>query len=162
MHKNVFTLDGFAGAYIGYADGSNWNGWAMPYFELPEALEVAEGFNECAEHPMEYDRVYDQFYVWDEGNEDYDIIKGRDFITDHGVKHLYGIGAGSWTWDEEFSKPIADFIEELFWDYDFEIDKQATAEKLKDFITFKNVLTILRSDVDAGIKISKIQEELQC
>lgn len=162
MHKNVFTIDGFRGAYIGYTDGSTWNGWAMPYFEKEEALQVMQGFNECAQSPMQYDEIYDQFYMFDEDAMEIDIWTRQKFITDHGIKYLYGIGSGAWTWDKESCKSIAAFIEELFWDYDFEIDKQVTAEKLKDFKLFKSVLTILRSDVDAEIKISKIQEELQC
>lgn len=162
MRKNVFTLDGFAGAYIGYTDGSTWNGWAMPYFEKEEAMQVMQGFNECAQSPMQYDEIYDQFYLFDEDNMEIDIWTRQKFITDHGIKYLYGIGAGAWTWDEEFSKPIAEFVAELFADYDIEIDERLTTNKLKDFNKFKSVLITLRSDVDAETKISKIQEELQC
>ena len=65
MRKAVFTIGEESKAYIGYTSGKLWNGWATPYFEFEEAKRVAEGFNECAEYPMEYDEVYDQFYILD-------------------------------------------------------------------------------------------------
>lgn len=160
MRKTVFTIGEVADAYVGYTSGRLWNGWATPHFELAEAMRVMQSFNECAEYPMQYDEVYDQFYIMDD--EELEIWKGENCQTTEGMKHLYGIGAYSWVWDEEDSKPIAEYIADLFEDYDFEIDQQAIAEKLKDFNTFKNVLIILRSDVDAETTISKIQEELQC
>lgn len=65
MHKNVFTIDGLSYAYIGYTSNKRWNGWATPHFELAEALEVMHDYNECAESLMQYDEVYDQFYILD-------------------------------------------------------------------------------------------------
>ena len=59
MHKAVFTIGEYPKAYIGYTSGRLWNGWATPAFELAEAKRVAEGFNECAEFPIQYDEIYD-------------------------------------------------------------------------------------------------------
>ena len=42
MRKSVFTVDGFADAYIGYTRGDRWNGWAAPYFEREEAIRVMQ------------------------------------------------------------------------------------------------------------------------
>ena len=104
MRKSMFTIDSYPTAHIGYTEGRKWNGWATPYFEMDEALEVMAEFNECADHPMCYDKIYDQFYVWDEGNDDFETWKGKDYATADGIKHLYGIGAFSWVWDEERSR----------------------------------------------------------
>ena len=59
MKKAVFTIGEYPKAYIGYTSGKLWNGWATPAFELTEAKRVAEGFNETAEYPMQYDEIYD-------------------------------------------------------------------------------------------------------
>jgi hypothetical protein len=70
---------------------------------------------------MEYDPIYDQFFVWDEGNEDYDIVKGEDLMTEDGIKHLYGIGAGNWLWsaaDERKCFYLAQQIEDFIYEYD--------------------------------------------
>lgn len=98
MQPTVFTLENYPQAYMGYLAPIKGK-WKMAYFELAEAKRIAKGFNECAEHPMEYDPIYDQFFVWDEGNQDYDITKGTDCVTADGIKHLYGIGSGMWLWD---------------------------------------------------------------
>jgi hypothetical protein len=121
LKKSVFTIEDYPKAYIGYTSPMKWKCWDMPYFELEEAKRVAEGFNECAEHPMEYDPIYDQFYAWDAGNEDYDFVKGEDFLTEDGIKHLYGIGAGSWLWDgitESKCQCLAASIEDFIYEYD--------------------------------------------
>lgn len=121
MQKSVFTIEDYPKAYIGYFPKFKWKGWAMAHFELDEAKRVADGFNESAEHPMTYDPIYDQFYVWDEGNEDYDFVKGRDCMTEDGMKHLYPIGAGNWFWDNISDTKcfnLALKIEDFIWEFD--------------------------------------------
>lgn len=100
MHKAIFTIGEHPKAYIGYTSGKSWNGWATPYFELDEAKRVAEDFNETAEFPMQYDEVYDQFYILDTETSDLETWQGIDMPTAKGIKHLYGIGAYSWMWEE--------------------------------------------------------------
>ena len=116
MRKTVFTIGEVADAYIGYTSGRLWNGWATPHFEIEEALRVMQSFNETAEYPMKYDDVYDQFYILDTETTELEAWKGENCITTEGIKHLYGIGAYSWVWDEEHSKPIAECIAELIED----------------------------------------------
>lgn len=162
MHKAVFTIGEYPKAYIGYTSGKLWNGWATPYFEKEEAIRVAEGFNECAEYPMQYDEVYDQFYILDKETEELEKWKGEDIVTAEGTKHLYGIGAYSWVWDEESVESVAKGIEDLLWDYDIEANWQSIAEELKDFILFALVTAILRDDSSAETKIQNLRRELKC
>ena len=118
MKRTVFTIGEYPKAYIGYTSGRLWNGWATPYFEFEEAKRVAEGFNECAEYPIQYDKVYDQFYVLDTETSELETWKGEDIHTTLGIKHLYGIGAYSWVWDDvgsvterrKFAEQIEEFI----------------------------------------------------
>ena len=120
MRKNVFTFDDFTHSYIGYTSGDRWNGWATPYFTLAEALEIMHGYNECAESPMQYNYVYDQFYILDKDTAELEIWKGKDYHTDDGIKHLYGIGAYSWVWDDitEYDiESIARGIEDFIWEF---------------------------------------------
>lgn len=175
MHKTVLTIEDYPKAYIGYTSPIKWKCWDMPYFELSEAQRVAEGFNECAEHPMTYDPIYDQFYVWDAGNEDYDIIKGEDFITDEGIKHLYGIGAGNWLWDainERKCHNLAMEIEDFIYEYDTYhyadecLDRMQTVEgiakQLKELNTFQQIWEIWHNDdLTEELKFEKLGGILQ-
>ena len=140
MRKTVFTIGEFPKAYIGYTEGNSWNGWATPYFALDEAKRVAEGFNECAEYPMQYDEVYDQFYILDTETEELETWKGINVPTPEGIKHLYGIGAYSWVWDEandQDCKYLAEVIEDFLYEYDtysyrdVGIDREEVVEAIK-------------------------------
>jgi hypothetical protein len=160
MHKAVFTIEDYPKAYFGYCPNYQWKGiWDMAHFELDEAKRIAEGFNETAEHPMEYDPIYDQFFVWDEGNEDYDFVKGEDVITDDGIKHLYPIGAGNWFWsavDDRKCFYLAQGIEDFLYEYDTysyrdvgierEEIVEAIKEQLKELKTFQQVYEIWESE----------------
>ena len=144
MHKAVFTIGEYPKAYIGYTAGRLWNGWATPYFELAEAKRVAEGFNECAESPMLYDEVYDQFYILDKESGELEKWQGTDYTTDEGIKHLYGIGAYSWVWDKETDRDIkylAEGIEDFIYEYDtygyrdVGIEREEMVEAIKTQLT---------------------------
>lgn len=150
MRKSVFTVDGFADAYIGYTNGDRWNGWATPYFEKEEAIRVMQGFSKCVEETeqMTYDEANDMFVVWIEGYNDYDYWKGEDLQTEEGIKHLYGIGAYSWVWDnaKDFIHSTAQQIEDFLFEYDtYEHrdqydDRYAVVEKIKEQLQDPNVL----------------------
>lgn len=173
--KAVFTIEDYPKAYMGYTAPIKWKCWDMAHFELAEAKRVAEGFNECAEHPMTYDPIYDQFFVWDEGNEDYDIIRGEDIETEEGIKHLYGIGAGNWLWDgitERKCFNLAQEIEDFIYEYDtYEAkdqysDRYAMVEKiktkLKDLTTFQQVYEVWNDeDLKAEQKFETLRKELK-
>ena len=119
MHKTVFTIEEHPKAYIGYAS-VQWKLWDMAHFELDVAKEILEDFKND-EHPMSYDEETDRFKLWDEGFGDYVFIVGEDCHTEEGIKHLYGIGAGSWLWDsanEGIRRYLAEGIEDFIWEYD--------------------------------------------
>lgn len=157
MRQAVFTIDCYPKAYIGYTSGKLWNGWATPYFEKEEAIRVAEGFNECAEFPMQYDEIYDQFYA--RYDDDYEIWKGEDIQTADGIKHLYGIGAYCWIWDEANDQDrlhLAQWIEDFIYEFDtYEyrdvgIDREemveAIKEQLKELNIFKQAYEIWHNE----------------
>lgn len=159
MHKAVFTIGEYPKAYIGYTSGKLWNGWATPYFEKEEAIRVAEGFNETAEFPIQYDEVYDQFYILDTETSDLETWKGEDISTTEGIKHLYGIGAYSWVWDEgtdRDSNHLALVIEDFIFEFDTYhyqdecLDRMQTVEaiatQLKELTTFQKVYEICRNE----------------
>jgi hypothetical protein len=174
MHKAVFTIEDYPKAYMGYTAPIKWKCWDMAHFELAEAKRVAEGFNECAEHPMQYDPIYDQFFVWDEGNEDYDIVKGEDCITEDGIKHLYGIGAGNWFWsamDERKCFNLAQAIEDFIYEFDtygyrdVGIDREemveAIKEQLKELIIFQQAYEIWHNeDLSSDERFDKLSKLL--
>ena len=160
MYKNVFTIDGFDYVYIGYTSGRRWNGWATPHFELAEALEVMHEYNECSDEIlMEYDKVYDQFYKLDKDSGELETWKGKDYDTTEGIKHLYGIGAYSWVWDDINENDIYNismWIEDFIWEFDTYhyqdecLDRMQTVEviqnQLKDFNTLKQAIRIFYND----------------
>jgi hypothetical protein len=159
MHKAVFTIGEYPKAYIGYTTGKLWNGWATPYFEKEEAIRVAEGFNECAENPIEYDEIYDQFYILDKETTELEKWEGIEIQTAEGFKHVYGIGAYSWVWDEANDRDnnyLAQGIEDFIYEYDtygyrdVGIDREELVEaiknQLRDLTTFQQVYEIWHDD----------------
>ena len=170
MYKKVFTIDGFDHVYIGYTSGHRWNGWATPHFEFAEALEVMHDYNECAEPPMQYDEVYDQFYILDKETAELEVWKGENYNTIEGIKHLYGIGAYSWVWDDITNYDIlniAERIEGFIWEFDTYhyqdecIDRMQTVEtiqkQLKDFNTLKQAIRIFyNDDLTEELKFEKL------
>ena len=151
LRKTVFTVDGFADAYIAYTAGARWNGWAVGYFEKDEAIRVMQGYNQSAEEPMVYNEASDSFIIWhDNDGLDYEYWKGEDIQTEDGIKHLYGIGAYSWVWDnaKDFILSTAQQIEDFLFEYDtYEHrdqydDRYAAVEKIKEQLQVPNVLKL--------------------
>lgn len=170
MHKNVFTIDGFNYPYIGYTSGLRWNGWATPYFKLAEALEIMKDFNECADNPMQYNKVYDQFYILDKETAELEVWKGENYNTEEGIEHLYGIGAYSWVWDDitEYDiESIARGIEDFIWEFDtYEHRDQyddreelvdSIIAQLKEFKTLKQAIKIFyNNDLTEELKYYRL------
>ena len=150
MRKLVFTIDGFADAYIGYTGGHLWNGWATPYFEKDEAERVMAGYNQDLDEPdlMYYDEVGDAFVVYTEGHDNYDYWQGADIRTQDGIKHLYGIGAYSWVWDDDggllYKKSLARQVAEFM--YDDDDDMWVIAKKFSDLEVYADTIRIMRND----------------
>ena len=171
MYKKVFTIDGFDYVYLGYTSGRRWNGWATPHFELAEALEVMHEYNECSDEIlMEYDKMYDQFYKLDKDSGELETWKGEYYNTTEGIKHLYGIGAYSWVWDDITDYDIENIalrIEDFIWEFDTYhyqdecIDRMQTVEtiqkQLKNFNTLKQAIKIFyNDDLTEELKFEKL------
>ena len=157
MKKAVFTIDGFAEAYIGYTKGDHWNGWATPHFEKSDALRVMDDYNKNTESPMFYNEEFDTFYHF--GTDSYEgaMWKGADYQTEEGIKHLYDIGAYCWVWDavnDNDRRYIAQQVEEFIFYYDtytywdeYDDRREETVakitEQLKDFDVLKQTIIVM-------------------
>ena len=121
MKQAVFTIDDNQLAYIGYTIGERWKHYDVPYFDIDTAMQIVTEFNTIAEYPIIYDSIYDQFYLYDERNKEYEIYKPKEFQTARGIKKLYPIKSWYWEW-EEFTEgnihALARGIEDFLWEYD--------------------------------------------
>lgn len=174
--KAVFTIDGFAEAYIGYMGKSRWNGWAIPYFEKEEAIRVMKDYNKNSDSPMYYNEGKDKFYHFGTDSYSGETWRGEDMQTEDGIKHLYGIGAGSWIWDDTNKSDIlsiAQQVEEFiyyhdtynYWD-EYDIRREETVakinEQLQDFNILKEVMiTLYNEDLKAEQKFEALGKELK-
>lgn len=86
-------------SFWGYTQGKKWNGWAMPLFLKEQADKVAEAFNAEGD-TVTYNPQTDSFIVLLDGADEYEVFKGVEI---DGTMY-YPIGAGSWIWDEEYTK----------------------------------------------------------
>lgn len=175
MIKAVFTMNGFEYPHIGYTSGRLWNGWATPHFEIDEARAIMKEFNECAEFPMQYDEIYDQFYILDTETTELEVWKGENCQTKEGIKHLYGIGAYAWVWDSVSQaniKSVAQKIEDFLWELDtyehrdnYNSREELTEEiisQLQDLNTLKQVLIIFYAEELTKEELyNKLKEELK-
>lgn len=160
MHKAVFTIDDNKLAYIGYTIGEKWKHYNVPYFDMDTAIQIVEEFNSISECPIIYDDVYDQFYLYDEGNEEYEIYKTKEFKTAEGIKKLYPIKGWYWEWEEFTERNIntlAEGIEDWLWEFDTYhyqdecLDRMQTVEAIKnqfrDLETLAEAIEIYYSDL---------------
>lgn len=103
--------------------------------------------------------MYDQFYKLDKDSGELETWKGKDYDTTEGIKHLYGIGAYSWIWDDINENDIYNismWIEDFIWEFDTYhyqdecLDRMQTVEvtqnQLKDFNTLKQAIRIFYND----------------
>lgn len=159
MHKAVFTIGDSSNVYIGYTDGTLWNGWATPSFELSEARKVMLDYN------LKYDSKTDTFI------SDDDIVatwQGYDIQTPEGTKHVYNIGAYSWVWDTYSAREVALAVDEFIWEWDIYsyIDVFGICRERKAVVTeltqqlspqrIKQVLQILNGNNSAESKIKEL------
>lgn len=85
--------------YWVWSTGENWNGWAVPYFELKEALKYARHSQTIkGASPTVYDEARDAFVTQLEG-EDEPQVEGPTTIQvpERGEIKVYPLGGG-WTW----------------------------------------------------------------
>lgn len=172
MKRTIFTIDGVAQAYIGYTDGDDWNGFETPYFEVAEALDIMAKYNQLGiDEQMQYDEDRDEFFVYEEALEEFTIWKGKNLVTEDGIKHLYGIGAYYWMWDSMGAtkhREVAQQVEEFiyyhdtynYWDeYDTRREDVVTkiTEQFQDLNTFHKAICIMRRE---DLKAEEIVEAL--
>jgi hypothetical protein len=178
MRKTVFTIDDNKLAYIGYTIGEKWKHYDVPYFDIDAAIKIVEEFNTIAEYPIIYDSIYDQFYLYDEGNKEYEIYKPKEFKTAGGIKKLYPIKGWYWQW-EEFTEGniqnLAEGIEDWLWEFDtyaywdcfgIEWDREFIVMKikaqLKELETLAKTIKIYYSDIlSAEEKYNALREGLK-
>lgn len=100
--KGTFSLDGLEGTFKGWTSERTWNGWAMPLFELEEALKIVKAFKDEGYYAR-YDESENVIYIntFDDTDdmELMDICDCVSRITDDGTMlEVFDIGSGSWTW----------------------------------------------------------------
>jgi hypothetical protein len=92
-----FAIEEADTEFEGWTNGKCWNGWAMPYFEFVEAQRVVELLTDPK---GKYDAVRDCF-ISINGDGEEEIWEAVNVSLLGGVQiKVYGIGAGSWIWDE--------------------------------------------------------------
>ena len=103
-------------------------------------------------------------------SDEFEVWKGKDYNTTEGIKHLYGIGAYSMTWDNITNydiENIARGIEDFIWEFDTYhyqdecIDRMQTVEtiqkQLKEFNTLKQAIKIFyNDDLTEELKFEKL------
>ena len=61
IKKAYFSIDGDYRFYEGYHYGTNWNGWAMPYFTKEIADEIVKNVCDGITYTMSYDSDNDRY-----------------------------------------------------------------------------------------------------
>ena len=93
--KARFSLDGLNDIeFEGWTADRLWNGWAMPCFEMQQAMELAG----LLEEQLRYDPAQDAF-IGSSGDEEEIWPCQLIDLPDGGQVKVYAIGAGSWMWD---------------------------------------------------------------
>jgi hypothetical protein len=98
----LFVAD-FAEAQVftGWTDGSEWNGWASPVFELSEGNRIVDLHrNRYGEDSAYFDSELDAFVFWFDGAGNREIYAGITVETSMGPSKVYPIGKGVWIWEE--------------------------------------------------------------
>lgn len=150
MRKMIFTTNGFEHPHIGYTRGGDWNGWATPNFEIAEAMAIMGEYNECTGNPMLYEEATDTFRVAETEYTDADEWKGRNCHTEDGLKHLYGIGSYSWTWEcindvdiRNIAQRICEAIEDVC---SIEIAEDDIIKQLQNLDILKRMIQVLYNE----------------
>jgi hypothetical protein len=136
--KAVFSIEGLPKAVIGYTEGARWNGWYKPYFEIDEAFTIMMMNNMESDNIIIYRRATDTFEFV---SEEPIIAKGRNIMTTDGIKHVYGIGAGYWTWSKDEAEPFAERISYLL-----DVPEETILNLLTDIRKLRDVATIIHDE----------------
>lgn len=86
--------------YPAFIKAGRWNGWAMPYFEYSVAVRFMEHSN-CAASDCQLNyNVEKDAFVFSCAHDEDEVYPGEDILFDGRLRHVYGIGAGSYCWTE--------------------------------------------------------------
>lgn len=103
MQRTKFWLDTLNTTVEGWSDGSDWNGWAVPYFEEADARQLVELYNNLEWGPRDkawYDTERDAFCFLLDGEDEPECYSSADLEINGRPTKLYPIGSGSWIWEE--------------------------------------------------------------
>ena len=133
--KARFVINGVTDdEFEGYTNGELWNGWEKPYFEKRISDKILEVCKKYVDDRSYYDNKKDEYIIYS-NNDEPEIFVSEIIETSDGRKKVYGIGAGSWTWDLAESTPFYEIKE---WDFD-EIKKYKDSKsKLRKSKKFKD------------------------
>lgn len=98
MRKTIFAIEGFEQNFVGYTDGTLWNGWAKPYFTKEVADQIMHINNaENNGTTMYYNSTNDRYVrIFHDDDGLTEIFGGYDI---DGMR-LYDIGTTCWIWEE--------------------------------------------------------------
>lgn len=91
----------------GFTCGQKWNGWDCPLFGLAEAEAIFRMLRtrQSVHENYYFDITRDTFVIEDTYFDEPEIFQGIDItLVDGSTVHVYGIGWGSWIWDESYCK----------------------------------------------------------
>jgi hypothetical protein len=98
-----FYLNPSGPSFLGYHKGQKWNGFAVPFFKYQDAKKVVASVVDSGESYAGhyFNKEADQFTLIPHNVPCYagEQTKGEDIFVDGNTIHVYGIGAGGWTWN---------------------------------------------------------------
>lgn len=101
FEQTYFCIGSIPNKFYGYTDGSDWNGFACPFFEYGEA-ETVLAESKLNGYEWGYDTETDAFIVRstaDPQDWEPEVFKATQIRLVDGTEiRAYGIGAYSWTW----------------------------------------------------------------
>lgn len=99
----MVTTDGFPAdvSFSAFVKERRWNGWLMPFFTKEVGLQIVPHVIGLTYDEAEDAFVYRDVYASEcaGGDAERDIFPAQQIQTPDGTQLLYGIGAGSWTWE---------------------------------------------------------------
>lgn len=102
MRKAKFWLDTLNTSVEGYTDGSQWNGWAVPYFDRRQADRLVEIYNSLEWGPEKkawYEAGNDQYCFIVDGSSEPECYSGETLSEENVHGSLYPVGARNWIWE---------------------------------------------------------------
>jgi hypothetical protein len=98
-----FYLNPDGTSFLGYHTGQKWNGFAVPFFPKDEAAKVVASVaaSGAAYSGYYFNHKTDQFFLIPHDVPPYagEPTNGETILVDGHPVHVYGIGAGGWTWN---------------------------------------------------------------